>query len=79
MYIKNQKNNKYLHYNATVDCIHDCNVIIYFIDFTGDEILMKDEKGDIVLFNVKNLNTIVLANATTKVGIFKYFITYYFN
>ncbi|XP_022174012.1 venom dipeptidyl peptidase 4 isoform X2 [Myzus persicae] len=32
----------------------------------GDEILMKDDKGDIVLFNVKNLSTTFLANATTK-------------
>ncbi|CAI6356937.1 unnamed protein product [Macrosiphum euphorbiae] len=40
----------------------------------GDEILMKDDKGDIVLFNVKNLNTIVLANSTRKnvVNAFQY-------
>lgn len=52
-------------------------ILLYFIYYTGDEILMKDDKGDIVLFNVKNLNTIVLANSTRKVGIFKYFITYF--
>jgi len=32
----------------------------------GDEILMKDDKGDIILFNVKNLSTTVIANASTK-------------
>ncbi|KAE9544117.1 hypothetical protein AGLY_001806 [Aphis glycines] len=32
----------------------------------GDEILMKDDKGDIVLFNVKHLNTTVIAKYATK-------------
>jgi len=60
----------------TIYCTHIYNN--YFVRLTtGDEILMKDDKGNIVLFNVKNLNTIVLANATKKVRIFKYCVTYY--
>lgn len=43
------------------------NLVYFSVD---DEILMKDLNGDIILFNVKSLNTTVLAKNTTQVSFY---------
>lgn len=53
--------------------IYNYAIIYMCVYYLDEEILMKDENGHIVLYNVNNLNTTVLAMNTTQVIMFRYY------